>query len=128
MVPGSHMMILGKKFFFESAHSLPFHKGKCRKLHGHSYELEVEVIGPINEEGFVMDFADFKKLVMDNIVDQLDHFHLNERWENPTAEVMVGDIVTILKKVFIPHPVEVHQVVLWETKNNYIKWRRTNED
>ena len=36
-----------KRFRFEAAHTLPFHPGKCARMHGHSYRLEVAVSGPI---------------------------------------------------------------------------------
>jgi 6-pyruvoyltetrahydropterin/6-carboxytetrahydropterin synthase len=34
-----------KRFRFESSHVLPHHTGKCARLHGHSYRLEVTVRG-----------------------------------------------------------------------------------
>ena len=40
-------MRVRRRFRFEAAHELPRHPGKCRKLHGHSYELFVVVEGPI---------------------------------------------------------------------------------
>ena len=39
------------RFGFEAAHQLPWHPGRCRDLHGHSYRLEVTVEGPIGEHG-----------------------------------------------------------------------------
>lgn len=38
-------MRVGKEFRFEAAHRLPRHDGKCRRPHGHSYVLWVEVEG-----------------------------------------------------------------------------------
>ena len=34
-----------KKFKFESGHALYGHDGKCKNIHGHSYQLEVTVQG-----------------------------------------------------------------------------------
>lgn len=89
-------LILTKKFTFEAAHHLPgFPEGhKCRRLHGHSFQLEVNLSGEVDREtGVVMDFGDIKKIVKP-LVDALDHQYLNqlgEQWndpllKNPTSE------------------------------------------
>ena len=83
-------MQLFKVFGFESAHFLPnLPDGhKCRRMHGHSYRVEVHVEGPVAEpQGWVMDFADLKAACRP-VEEQLDHRVLNEieGLENPTAE------------------------------------------
>jgi 6-pyruvoyltetrahydropterin/6-carboxytetrahydropterin synthase len=87
---------LTKKFRFEAAHWLPaFPEGhKCRRLHGHSFEVEVVLAGEIDEQtGVLMDFGDLKAIAKP-YVDQLDHHCLNHLGEaandayllNPTSE------------------------------------------
>ena len=83
---------LTKKIDFEAAHWLPkFPEGhKCRRLHGHSFKVDVVVEGECDPEmGYLMDFGDIKK-VTNPLVDQLDHYCLNdiEGLENPTAEML----------------------------------------
>jgi 6-pyruvoyltetrahydropterin/6-carboxytetrahydropterin synthase len=83
-------MEIYKKFSFEAAHLLPnVPEGhKCRRLHGHSFHVTVYVDGPVDpREGWVMDFADIKK-AFKPILDQLDHYYLNEieGLENPSSE------------------------------------------
>ena len=54
--------------------------GKCNNPHGHghTYELEVTVEGPIAPEtGWVMDFKDLKQIVAERIVKQCDCRNLN---------------------------------------------------
>ena len=69
-------MILRKTFRFEASHRLPFHPGKCSRLHGHSWVRDVEVEGPVLQPtGMVMDFADLSK-ALQPIIDDLDHHHL----------------------------------------------------
>lgn len=69
-------MELTKEFRFEASHILPKHPGKCSRLHGHSWVLKVSVEGVINPEtGFVMDYADLKKVVQP-VIDKIDHTHL----------------------------------------------------
>lgn len=55
---------------------LPKHKGKCSRLHGHSWKLYVSVEGSIDlNTGFVMDFGDISNVVQP-LVARLDHHHL----------------------------------------------------
>ena len=71
---------LVKTFRFEAAHSLPnVPEGhKCRRLHGHSYRIDVHISGqPDPETGWIVDFGEIKRVV-GGILDELDHRHLNE--------------------------------------------------
>lgn len=85
---------LSKSFTFEAAHSLPtFPEGhKCRRLHGHSFGVEVVVEGEVNPElGYLVDYGDIKRAITP-VEGALDHRHLNEieGLENPTSEVIAG--------------------------------------
>ena len=54
--------------------------GDCANAnwHGHNYELDVTVSGPVDAEtGYVMDLKDLKELVNRHVVDDLDHRNLN---------------------------------------------------
>ncbi len=92
---------LTRAFTFEAAHRLPtFPEGhKCRRLHGHSFRIEIEVAGPVPEEsGYLIDYADLKT-AMQPLLAQLDHYYLNEvpGLENPTSEVLARWIWQRLK-------------------------------
>lgn len=83
---------LVRDFRFEAAHRLPnVPEGhKCARLHGHSFRVEVVVVGPVDpERGWVIDFADIDRVV-DPVIAQLDHRYLNELpgLANPTSEVL----------------------------------------
>ena len=73
------MIQLTKIFRFETAHAIHRYNGKCRDLHGHSYELHVTVSGDDGNEdfieppGFIMDFKDLKKLVTSSVIEKFDH-------------------------------------------------------
>ena len=72
-------MLVCKKFKFDAAHYLPGYDGVCRRLHGHTWYLEVEVEGPVDaRSGFVIDFAELKRIVTETILDRLDHQCLND--------------------------------------------------
>lgn len=70
---------ISRKFCFEAAHALLNYDGACRFIHGHSYKLEVSLLGPVRQqaghpkEGIVMDFGDLKKLVQQAVIDPWDH-------------------------------------------------------
>lgn len=81
---------LTKKFTFEAAHNLPNtpEGHKCRRLHGHSFTVIVEVKGEVDEHsGWLIDFADIAE-AWKPLHARLDHYYLNEieGLENPTSE------------------------------------------
>jgi 6-pyruvoyltetrahydropterin/6-carboxytetrahydropterin synthase len=81
---------LVKSMTFQAAHELPKvpEDHKCRRMHGHSYKVEVAVRGPVDPDtGWLMDFGDIN-LRLRPIREELDHRVLNdvEGLENPTAE------------------------------------------
>jgi 6-pyruvoyltetrahydropterin/6-carboxytetrahydropterin synthase len=83
---------LVKDFSFEAAHRLPKVPAghKCARLHGHSYRVEIEIQGEIDEEqGWLIDYAEIKSAFAP-LREQLDHRYLNEieGLENPTSEVL----------------------------------------
>ncbi len=83
-------MEIFKSFQIEAAHCLPgLPEGhKCRRLHGHSFRVDVHVRGAVDARyGWVMDFADVKA-AFQPIFDDLDHRYLNDipGLENPTSE------------------------------------------
>lgn len=87
---------ISKNFRFEAAHWLPgMPEGhKCRRLHGHSFKIEVHLVGETDPEtGILIDFGDIKTVVKPYI-EMLDHYCLNEVGErlgdpllcNPSSE------------------------------------------
>ena len=92
---------LRKTFQFEAAHLLPHlpEGHKCRRLHGHSFTVDVVVEGECDPQlGWVMDYADITK-AFKPIWDQLDHNYLNEipGLENPTSEIVAEWIWNLLQ-------------------------------
>ena len=82
----NNMIHLTKIFRFEAAHALMGYDGRCRNIHGHSYEMRVTIKGmPIIDDnnpknGMVMDFGDLKKIVNEEIIDHYDHaFIINDK-------------------------------------------------
>ncbi|NDC00074.1 MAG: 6-carboxytetrahydropterin synthase QueD, partial [Verrucomicrobia bacterium] len=83
---------LRRKFDFEAAQHLPsFPEGhKCRRMHGHSFQLEVVVTGTVDPKtGLFYDHAKIAGVVRP-VLEKLDHTCLNDTpgLENPTLERM----------------------------------------
>lgn len=83
-------MELRKSFQFEAAHLLPHlpESHKCRRLHGHSFEVEIAVAGECDRTlGWLMDYAELSQ-AFQPLWEQLDHRYLNEvpGLDNPTSE------------------------------------------
>ncbi|MBT8258528.1 MAG: 6-carboxytetrahydropterin synthase [Bacteroidia bacterium] len=137
-----------KQFSFETGHALYGYDGKCRNVHGHSYRLDVTVIGqPISDSnnvkyGMVIDFGDLKKIVKEEIVDVFDHAtifnqntphvelanELKKRDHNvllvdyqPTSEMMVIDFAEKIQKR-LPKNIKLHSLKLQETATSYAEW------
>ncbi len=92
---------LRKTFQFEAAHLLPRlpRSHKCRRLHGHSFQVEVAVAGECDPKlGWLMDYAEIAE-AFKSVWDKLDHRYLNEisGLENPTSENIAGWIWQRLK-------------------------------
>ena len=136
-----------KEFKFEMAHALMGYDGPCKNIHGHSYSLNVTVIGyPISDEnspklGMVMDFGDLKKIVREAVIDIFDHaLVLNNKMPNgvvsemkqnfervilldyqPTSELMIADFAKRIKSL-LPENVNLKHLLLRETVTSYAEW------
>jgi 6-pyruvoyltetrahydropterin/6-carboxytetrahydropterin synthase len=108
-------MEIFKEVTFEAAHLLPnVPEGhKCRRLHGHSYAVQIHVSAPPDPHvGWVMDFAELKAITKP-VFDRLDHYYLNDipGLENPTSEVLAR----WLWKRLLPLLPKLSKIVIRET-------------
>ncbi len=131
-------MKISKDFRWEMGHRLQCHKGKCYNLHGHSYKLQVEFEGEIDESsGMVMDYFDVKDVIAP-IVNKLDHTvvvwdkdtELIDMLKNlhsthvilpfeTTAENLVGYFLKEISKSTLPSGISKIKVRVCETENTY---------
>ncbi len=84
------MYELAVQLEFSAAHHLRDYPGKCSRLHGHNYRVEVTVAGQqLNRHGMIIDFGQLKQICQ-QVIDELDHSLLNDhpffQQNNPTAE------------------------------------------
>lgn len=103
---------------------LPHHPGKCGRMHGHSYRLDVAIRGALQDSGpaagMIEDFDTIKTVVKRHVIETLDHQTLNDVIENPTAERIVLWIWNALE----PHLAGLDELVLWETDTSCAVLRR----
>ncbi|OIP62495.1 MAG: 6-carboxytetrahydropterin synthase QueD [Nitrospirae bacterium CG_4_9_14_3_um_filter_53_35] len=104
---------------FSAAHQLRNYKGKCENLHGHNWKVEATVTAAdLNEIGLGMDFKDIKHALND-ILNELDHLHLNDlpmfQTENPSSEVIARWIFERLSEHLDSKRVQVARVTVWES-------------
>ncbi len=82
---------------FSAGHALRHYRGKCEKLHGHNFSVELVVEGDTLQPGteILVDFKDLKRLLK-AALDELDHGILNERPPfdrlNPSSENLARHI------------------------------------
>lgn len=130
-------MKIAKEFSWEMGHRLPFHKGKCRNLHGHSYKCMIEFTGDPDVNGMVMDYYDVKN-VIGTVIDELDHSFmvfkndkelidvlekLNSRKVvvdfETTAENICNYLLNKVKSAKLPPNIHSVKIRVLETENTY---------
>lgn len=107
------------KTHFSAAHSLKGYPGDCARVHGHNWVIEVFVqCKELDEIGIGIDFRDIKQAVED-VLEGLDHFHLNElpafRDVNPSSENISKFLYTKLSKKLNSEAAKVSKVKVCET-------------
>ena len=105
---------------FEAAHRLPDYEGKCSRLHGHNWKVEVTVRGTqLDSTGLLMDFKVLKSHVAEVLL-TLDHYYLNDTpafaLVPPTAEYIAKYVYDSLAvRSALNGPIRVSAVKVWES-------------
>lgn len=111
---------------FSASHIIPGHRGKCARLHGHNWKVEVEVqTRTLNELGMAIDFQDIKSATK-TLIEDLDHYHLNDldafKEVSPTAENIAAWLFTCLSQALNQTDIHVSAVTLWETDRCRVRY------
>ena len=137
-----------KQFKFETGHAIYGYDGLCKNVHGHSFKLDVTIIGqPITDpdhvkNGMVIDFGDLKNIVNKEIVQPFDHAtvlnvksphkEIADEMESrghkilrvsyqPTCEMMIIDFALKLKAK-LPNHLKLYSLKLRETETAFAEW------
>ncbi len=130
-------MKIAKEFKWEMGHRLPFHKGKCRNLHGHTYRCIVEIDGTTDQNGMVLDYYELKRII-DPIIEEMDHSFIVSSKDtelinllrsldskavvvdfDSTAENICIYLLDRIKKAGLPDNINKVKVRVMETENSY---------
>ena len=132
------MYSITKTYDFEAAHQLLNHEGKCSRIHGHSYKVDVTIESEyLREEdpdasdyAMVMDFGDLDE-IMKPLVNEIDHHFIvpaaqDSHYQNTildsrivlpirrsTAEELSTYFLVQIEKVL--RPMDAIEVTVWET-------------
>ncbi|WP_341960761.1 6-carboxytetrahydropterin synthase QueD [Planococcus maritimus] len=118
---------LNKDMHFSAAHYIPADEaGKCAKMHGHTYHLNLTIAGDqLNDTGFLIDFKHLKDLVHK----RYDHSVLNDHPEFsdtfPTTELLARQIHTLIQEMLdqTDNQPKCLQVIVRETPTSYVIYR-----
>ena len=117
-----------KELEFAAAHFLREYHGKCERLHGHNYRVQVHVsCNKLDAEGMVVDFAELKR-AMREVTDPFDHGLLNEipPFDElaPSSERLAEYIAEGVASRIDDGRVKVTECRIWETGRNCAIYRR----
>ena len=119
---GDGMYRLRIESHFDAAHKLIGYKGKCAELHGHTWKVEVFVVGEkLDDVGILVDFNTLKEK-LSRIIGRLDHKFLNSLKEigNPTCENLSKYIFENLKDLRMH--VKLEKVRVWEGEKSWCEY------
>ena len=105
-------MKISKEFKWEMGHRLPFHSGKCKNIHGHTYKMRLEIDGDLDEYGMVMDYYDVS-FIISPIIDELDHSFMVK---DSDAEMITFLEKIDSKKVVVPFETTAENITLYLLK------------
>jgi 6-pyruvoyltetrahydropterin/6-carboxytetrahydropterin synthase len=118
------MFVVTVQAHYDSAHFLRNYHGKCERLHGHRYVVELALTSEtLDESGIAYDFVDVKRHLRD-LANELDHNNLNDLPPfdvvEPSAENQARFFYDELKRRL---PQEMSEAVLyvkvWETPTQF---------
>ncbi|HUU90564.1 MAG TPA: 6-carboxytetrahydropterin synthase QueD [Phycisphaerae bacterium] len=103
---------------FSAAHNLREYQGKCERLHGHNWRVDLRLEADhLNHQGMILDFKEGKQILA-AALDPFDHAHLNEippfDQLNPSSENLARVIAEAVA-ARLPEGVRVAGVTTWES-------------
>jgi len=103
---------------FSAAHNLREYKGKCERLHGHNWRVDLRLAGDhLDAEGLLLDFTEAKR-ILGEVLERFDHRYLNEVEPfdrlQPSSET-IARVVAEAVAERLPASVRVVSVTAWES-------------
>ncbi len=132
-------MKITKHLEISTGHRLHLHKGGCSNLHGHNYQIQIEITFNtsnlyIDGVGFEIDFSEIKNLINENfdhkfLIYEEDPFVQTFDFPGvvivaypPTAENISKDIATKIFKRFENKNIKSVYIKLYETSTAFVEY------
>ena len=103
--------------------------GKCanQNWHGHNYDLFVTIKGePDPDTGFVFDVKRLSNLIIDHVIEKLDHRNLNVDVDFMQGKLCsTENLAIVIWQQLAPHlppSVKLHCIKLYETPRIYVEY------
>lgn len=136
------MILISKTYQFDAAHKLvnpdwsPERNGqvygKCARLHGHTYQLTVELFGDVMRDGMILNYFALDDIIKPWLYDDdtgPDHNYLNEIFPDiiTTSEKMVDTMAGIIQNLMeaeieLPDDLSLSRLLLKETPKTEAVW------
>ncbi len=94
----------------------------AEEAHTHEFCYEVTFYGPLNNEGYLIDFRALQDYFAREINARLQEANLNQLFKNPTTEALA---VWLFQQVRQKFP-QIYQVKVAEEKDRWITYRGEN--
>jgi 6-pyruvoyltetrahydropterin/6-carboxytetrahydropterin synthase len=119
------MYRLSSKKMISAAHVLRGYDGPCSRLHGHNWNVKIDVLSSeLNEIGLSIDFNDLDDILW-QVAGPFDHNNFNDFPPfdkiNPTAENISRYFFNEIKKR-LPEYVKLEKVSIWETDDYLVEY------
>ena len=121
------MFMVSVQAHYDSAHFLRNYQGKCERLHGHRYVVELALAtDELDRSGIAFDFVDVKRNLRE-LADYLDHNNLNELAPfdtvEPSAENQAKYFYDEMKRRLPPRMAEaIVYARVWETPTQWAQY------
>lgn len=119
---------LKTKFTFDSAHFIEGYDGKCGRMHGHTYTVEMHArskkLNPskwLATPDMVCDFNELKWPAKDSTKGGLDHGVLNDLMEVNTTAERIAEFIHQETMKRIPAGIQL-RVIVWETPTSCVEY------
>ena len=137
------MTTVTKTVKFDAAHILTNHQGLCKNLHGHTYRVDVSVVGDESRD-MVIDFKELKNLATEVICEKFDHAFIYNTASAGECEIAAVVEKNGMRTVAIPFrstaenlakyfhdllapriaaPSQIASVRVWETADSCAEYR-----
>jgi len=119
------MYRLSTQKMISAAHVLRDYEGPCARLHGHNWNIKIEVLSnKLNSVGITVDFLDLDKVLW-QVVGPFDHNNFNDFPPfdkiNPTAENVAKYFYDEIKEK-LPADVKMEKISIWETEQYLVEY------